>query len=836
MKLQSFVPSALLAGAISIQIVAPAIAQVTQVTNVRVESTPSGLQLFLQTDTGATPEISTGSSGETFFVDILNAQLRLSNSQEFSQNNPSEGIASVTVTQREGNIIRVTVTGTTAAPTGNTSSTPQGLALTIAAPATTAQTPAERPRSPQSENQEELEILVIREQQRPYVAPNATTGTRTDTPLRDVPQSVQVIPPQVIRDQQVVRVEEAVRNVSGVTFGGTSEGRGVEFSLRGFDEVPILRDGFRVYGLGEGVLGIPEGFTETANLERVEVLKGPASILYGEVQPGGVINLVTKQPLATPFYEGQIQVGSRGFVRPSLDITGPLNADRSLLYRLNAMYQRGESFRDFNTDIEKFFVAPVVSWKVGDRTDVSVRLEYGHTEQPADNGLLAFGDRVIDIPYDRITNEPDDFVRQEYLNLGYNVEHRFSDNWKVRNAFRYIQTDLETELALIFSAASFNEQTGIITRNLSRQEIPTENYSLQTNVVGEFTTGSIGHTLLMGVDLNRSEIGIKSTVDFTGRSLNIFDPVYEAFTRIDLKNQTPFQDRLTETNRIGLYVQDQVALLDKLKVLVGLRYDIVDQDITNYPTALSQTGSESSQSNDAFSPRLGIVYQPIEPISLYASYSRAFTPNNATTSSGEFIEPERSQGYEVGVKAELIRGRLSTTVSYFDITKENVATADPENPFSSVATGEQKSRGVELDVVGEILPGWNIIASYAYIDAEVSKDNTIPVGNDLAGIPRNSASLWTTYTIQKGNLQGLGFGLGFNYASERDGNLENTFRLPSHFVTNAGIFYRRDNWSVALNFKNLFNIDYIDGIPNSRVSGISPGEPFTAIGSVSIRF
>ncbi|MCL1472552.1 TonB-dependent siderophore receptor [Argonema antarcticum] len=832
MKLQQLFPSVLLASAVSVQIAAPAVAQVVQVTNVRVESTPSGLQLILQTDTGAAPQVSTSSDGKTFFADIQNAQLRLDNGEEFSQNNPVEGIASVTVTQREGDIIRVTVTGTRAVPTGNVTSTPQGLALSLTAPAVTAETPPER----KPEDREAIEILVIREQQRTYVTPNATTGTRIDTPLRDVPQSVQVVPPQVIRDQQVVRVDEAVRNVSGVTFGGNSEGRGVEFSLRGFDEVPILRDGFRVYGLGENFLGIPEGFTETANLERVEVLKGPASILYGEVQPGGVINLVSKQPLPTPLYEGQFQVGNRGFIRPSLDISGPLNADRSLLYRLNTVYQRGESFRDFNTDIEKFFIAPVVSWKVSDRTDVSLRLEYAHSEQPADNGLIAFGNRVIDIPYDRITNEPNDFVRQEYLNIGYNVEHRFSDNWKLRNAFRYIRTDLETELALIFSADSFNEQTGIITRNLARQEIPTENYSLQTNVVGEFATGSIGHTLLFGVDLNRSELGVKSAVDFTGQDLDIFNPVYEAFTRIDLKNETPFQDRITETNRLGIYVQDQVALLDNLKVLVGLRYDVVDQNLTDFPNAFSEEGSETSQNNDAFSPRVGIVYQPIKEVSLYASYSRAFTPNSATTTNGDFIEPESSQGYEVGVKAELVRGRLSTTLSYFDITKQNVATADPNDPFSSVATGEQKSRGVELDVVGEILPGWNIIASYAYIDAEVSQDNTIPVGNQLAGIPRNSASLWTTYTIQKGDLQGLGFGFGFNYAQSRVGDLENTFDLPSHFVTNAGIFYRRDNWQVAFNVKNLFNVDYIDGIPNTRVAGISPGEPLTVIGSVSIRF
>jgi iron complex outermembrane receptor protein len=183
-----------------------------------------------------------------------------------------------------------------------------------------------------------------------------------------------------------------------------------------------------------------------------------------------------------------------------------------------------------------------------------------------------------------------------------------------------------------------------------------------------------------------------------------------------------------------------------------------------------------------------------------------------------------------------LKRKLFTTLAYFNITKQNVASEDPNDPFSFVATGEQQSQGVELDVTGEILPGWNVIASYAYIDAEVKEDSVIEVGNRLPNAPENSASLWTTYEMQKGNLKGLGFGVGFNFVGEREGDLDNSFKLDSFFLTNAAVFYQRNNWRAALNFKNLFDVDYIAGGSGVRERGNDPGEPFTVVGSISVKF
>jgi iron complex outermembrane receptor protein len=318
--------------------------------------------------------------------------------------------------------------------------------------------------------------------------------------------------------------------------------------------------------------------------------------------------------------------------------------------------------------------------------------------------------------------------------------------------------------------------------------------------------------------------------------LNLLDPVYETASRPDFDQLPLISDRETETRRLGVFIQDRILVSDNLSFLAGLRYDTVEQIVTNHPTDFDPTFTEVTQNNDALTPRLGVVYKPVDKISLYTSYSRSFAPNPETTVDGTSLEPEESEGFEVGVKTELLKEKLSTTLAYFNITKQNVASEDPENPFSFVATGEQQSQGIELDVSGQLLPGWNAIASYAFIDAKVTEDNAIEVGNRLPNAPEHSAGLWTTYEIQKSRFKGLGFGIGFNFVGAREGDLNNSFQLDSYFIANAAVFYRRNNWRVALNFRNLFDEDYIAGTSTVRERGNDPGEPFTVIGSVSLEF
>ncbi|NEQ34605.1 MAG: TonB-dependent receptor, partial [Leptolyngbya sp. SIO4C5] len=253
--------------------------------------------------------------------------------------------------------------------------------------------------------------------------------------LRDIPQSIQVIPQAVLEDQEVIRLNDALRNVSGVVSSSLDQ-RGQDFIVRGFSGSTVLRDGVRLTPGGGNF-----GFQELSNIESIEVLKGPASVLYGNAEPGGTINIVTKQPLSEPFYEVGLRVGNRTLIEPSLDLTGPLTADGSLSYRLNALARREDYYRNFDTPVSRTFIAPIVRWNISDRTDLTVSLEYDDSRRPADFGLPAIGDRVADVPFDRITGEPGDDARNETLRVGYDFEHRFSDNWRIRNTFSYYRFD-----------------------------------------------------------------------------------------------------------------------------------------------------------------------------------------------------------------------------------------------------------------------------------------------------------------------------------------------------------------------------------------------------------
>ncbi|MEM8807271.1 MAG: TonB-dependent siderophore receptor [Cyanobacteria bacterium P01_G01_bin.38] len=789
-----------------------------EITDIQLTQTETGFTLLLEIQ-GELSVPVTSTTGNALIADIPNALLRLPEGDDFFASDAAEGIALVNVTSLPNNQVRIAITGTDAPPTIDISTGANGL--------TVSATPGDPTAQPLDDA---IQITVTGEQDDDdYFVLEASTATRTNTPLRDIPQSIQVIPRQVIEDQQAIGLEDVLENAAGVTFLGNNAGRGLEFSIRGFDNVPVLRDGFLLPNfIGDAAE------PEVANLERVEVLRGPASVLYGQAEPGGVVNLVTKQPLSEPYYNLQFQVGNGGFVNPSIDLSGPLTADGRVLYRLNALYRQEDSFRDYDNNLERFFIGPTLTWLISDQTDLTVNLEYIDDREPLDSGLVPFGDGIEPIPLDLVLNNPEDTVEQDYLNIGYALEHRFSENWQLRNQFRFTSSNFEGD---VFPIPLFvDESTGILTRAFTFQETEVDTYSLYTNIEGKFNTGSIEHTLLAGIDLTRWNQESSSGFDPSAVSLiNIFDPVYPDPSSFPARDSLPpfdFLNNPIETEQLGIYLQDQIDILDNLIIVAGLRYNTVNQETTD-----RFTDAVTEQYDDAFVPRIGVVYQPIESISLYANYSRSFVPNSETDADGNFLDPEEGEGFEVGIRGEIIENRLAATLAYFDITKQNVATSDPDpnNPFSSVATGEQRSRGVDFNLTGEILPGWNVVASYAYIDAEVTEDNDADlVGNRLFGAPEHSASLWTTYEIQSGDLQGLGFGLGLNFVGEQEGDLANSYQIDSYFLANAALFYQRNDWQAQLNIDNIFDVDYVraSGVRN----GINRGEPLTIRASISYTF
>lgn len=781
---------------------------IVRVTGVQLVPSAAGLEVRLRTADGKPlPAVAQTQSGNTLTVAIPNAVLALPDREAFAAENPTSGIASVSVTQLEGNNVQVALEGQAAAPTAAVIGQKAGLVLSAVAPLTL----------------EEVVVTGERQAGSTYNPPNVTTATRTDTPLRDIPQSIQVVPKQVIEDQRANRLEDVVRNVSGVSVGDSFGNTIDRFNIRGFAQETVLKDGFRQNSFGQGIVNIDQ-------LERVEVLKGPASVLYGNLEPGGVINLVTKKPLRDPYYATDLEIGSYGYLKTDLDFSGPFDRNEQLLYRLNASYEAEDGWRDFERDVSRRAIAPRIRWQIAKSTSLSVNFGYLNEERPFDRGLVAIGDEVADIPYDRIFQDPDAEATIEQYDVNYQLEHQFGDRWQIRNSGRILSSD-----TFDFKLDSdFSQDSGILDRSWASNSDLIENYSLQTNIDGKFSTSFLKHQILFGIDLDRAT-SVGSQRRLPGEPnfpTNIFSSQETSVSRPDLSELTLFsRDESRRSDLLGIYLQDQIDLFKDLKVLIGGRFDLFEQNSIDFTTDTS-----TSQSGNRFSPRVGIVYQPSQQISLFTSYSQSFNPDEfSIDANNSFLEPSIGEQFEVGIKGDFLDGKLSSTLAAFQINKSNVATSDPDNPDFSIAVGEVRSRGIELDVTGEIVPGWNVVAAYALTDAEITEDNFYSVGNQLSNVPENSVSLWTSYEIQKGNLKGLGLSTGAFFVGDRQGDLDNSFTLPSYFRADAGLFYRRMNWQANLNFQNLFDASYIRSSENYR-EAIRPGDPFTVIGSISIKF
>lgn len=783
--------------------------EIAEITDVQVNAAAEGTTITL---ISGQPLLVGASrvSGNALITEIPNATLNLSDTAAAEQFGPAEGIALVQASNLADGGVQIVITGTDAPPAVQVGSDAGNLVLSVLPGVAQA-----------GATDDTIQLTVTGDQDEGYNPSTAATGTRIEAPLEDLPLAIQVIPREVIEDRQVVRLQELADNVPGVEplsgYGGLSS---TDYFIRGFNTGESFRNGFRDFTFISP--------RDIANVERVEFLRGPASVLYGGgFNFSGAVNTVTKRPLAEPQYEVSATVGSYDFYRPTVDATGPLTEDGSLLYRLNIAYENSGSFRDFNEN-ESLFVAPVLTWQIDPDTTLTTEFEYQNYSYVFDRGFFP-SDVVFDLPISRFLGEPD-ISNAEYDSyyFSYDFEHRFNEQWKVRQGFGgLISAGGVNEITLGNFSDPFVEADGrTLTRIANETDERQENYSLQTEITGEFNTGSIEHNLLFGVEYS----DYKFAYDFFEAAIDpidIFDPVYGA---VPGEFSPSFAEEYGTTNT-GLYAQDLIYFTPNIIALVGGRFDFSDSSYRDRFTG--ENLSETSETN--FSPRIGLVYKPFEDTSLYASWANSFIPTTfgGRSRTGATFEPERGEQFEIGAKQSFLNNRLSATLALYNLTRQNVSTTDPVDPDFSIQTGEQTSRGVELDISGEILPGWNMIATYAYTDAFVSVDNDIPVGDRLVGIPKNTASLWTTYEVQEGEYRGLGVGLGLVWAGEREAQLPNNdVELPSYFRTDASLFYRRDNYEAALSIKNLFNEEYY----NTQGFFITPAAPLTVLGTIKVSF
>jgi len=783
-------------------------ASLTQITSVQVELTESGLSVLLETAGGELESPTTEVVGNALIIEIPDAVLALQGEEAFEQFDPGEGIALVSIVNRPGNQVRMTITGTDAPPVVDVTATAAGLMLSII------------PGAPQAGvSDDAIQIVVTGEQDEGYNPSNSSTATGTDTPIRDIPFSIQVVPQEVIEDRNVVELGDALETAGSVVSAG---GRGTSvfgpgFLLRGFPvNDGVFRNGIPYFTLA------PLG---TRDIERVEVLRGPASVLFGQGEPGGIINLVPKEPLREPFYSASFTAGNFDTYRGALDLSGPLDTLPSVRYRVNVFYENYGSFRDF-VEGESVLFSPTLTWDIGENTSINFYGQYASDRETIDEGIVATEEGILDLPRDRFLGEEFSEFSQDQFSLGYQFNHRFDETFSVRHALQFLQYE-PRRFAPLFD--SFDPATGELGRLAYFAGGIYRRIFTNAELLSQFETGSVEHQVLFGVEYRHDEEEPEFQFSELFEPINVFDPDYTN-DPYDIDPEF-FRDDTIDT--IAIYLQDQIEILPNLILLAGVRYDSVDQ--TRTTQFEGEPRNEFEQIDSEFTPRFGVVYQPIEPISLYASFTRSFNPSFGASRNPDDtnFEPETGRQFEVGVKADLSE-RLSLTFAAFDIRRQNVSTPDPNNPTFSVQTGEVASRGIELSMGGEILSGWDITAFYTLLDAFVSEDNTDVVGNDLANVPDNQFSLWTTYEIQRGDLAGLGFGLGFFFVGDRPGNLSNTFELPSYFRTDAALFYERDDWRAQLNLENVFDIEYFTS--SDEFLGVTPGAPLTVLGEIAIEF
>jgi iron complex outermembrane recepter protein len=679
-----------------------------------------------------------------------------------------------------------------------------------------------------------------------YSKPNVTTATKTDAPIMETPVSVQVVPQQVLQDQQVVILDQALRNVSSVApiaNGGLQNG----YVIRGFQTFEYYLDGVRVNTF----------FTppprELANIQQVEVLKGPASILYGRLEPGGLINLVRKQPQSDPHVELQQQFGSFGLYRTTFGATGPVTTDKSLLYRFDLAYENEGSFRDLDHS-NRIFVAPHIHWEPTADTRANVYLEYQSSRYAVDLGVPTVGQAVAPVPISRNFGSPDAALNTKSdVRAGFNWTHDVNKDWKITHRFDVNVRDQPSTAVIPFGADPANCVPTLcpIGRGVNAfPTVKTQDYFSSLDLTGHFDTFGVAHTILVGGDYYRNHTFATNITNFsTVPGTDLFNPAYTPGLAYQLATPDGWNNQKTDQSWYGIYFQDQMALPYNFHLLAGFRYDDArasGNTVTLIPDMTLPT--QTSLHENAIKPRVGLLWRPIPELSFYGDYVENFGLSNPANTVQAPLPPTTAQQWEAGMKTELMDGRFSATFAWFDIVKKNVATPslDPNLAALGVmeATGAVRNRGVELDMKGQLTSELKLIASYSIIDSRIIEDRNVNnngvsvIGNHLFAVPHKSGSAWAIYEPEAEPVKGFAFGAGlYGQTKVAIDNLD-TFDLPGYITVNAMARYKmavaNTNVSFQLNVDNLLNKGYYT-TPGSTI-GIFPGKPRAFLGSVKVEF
>ena len=637
-----------------------------------------------------------------------------------------------------------------------------------------------------------------------YVATRSSTGSKTDTPIIEIPQSISVITRQQMQAQGAQTVTDALRYVPGVKV----EAYGLD--PKGFDWLYIR--GFNGQASSDYLNGLRQqnnsyAFfrSEPYALDRIDVVRGPASSLFGQGDAGGIINRVSKKPEANHVNEVQITGGNHDRLQGQFDIGGALDDDQHLLYRVVGLA------RDANTQVEyadghelkddRLYIAPSFTWAPDEDTSLTVLTDFLRDR----NGGSLF---AYSTPNGHTTNilmgdHSFNHLDQDQYSLGYEFRHRLDDTWEFRQNARYGQVDVVFQNLL---PAAVDTSTGNVVRVADRFDQHMDTFNLDNQLQADFTSGPLTHKLLMGVDYTWQDADIKRW-RILAPSLNLYDPQYgKDITRPTAANSFSSIDYDQTIEQVGGYLQDQIKFDDHWILTAGGRYDYVRNALDNH------VGASTNQKDNAFTGRVGLTYLTEFGLAPYVSYAESFTPNTGTDRNGSAFDPSMAHQWEVGVKYQPTDAILMTLAAY-DLTKTNVLTNEivgGVNTGFTVASGEQQSRGIEAEIKARLDQNWDLIASYTYTHAEITKSNRGDEGNRPANVPKNMASTWLNYTFHDSLFNGLSLGGGARYTGALYGDNGNTYHIDNYTLFDAGASYPiNKNVTVSVNAQNLLDTEYV---------------------------
>ncbi len=655
-----------------------------------------------------------------------------------------------------------------------------------------------------------------------YVPTATSTATKGSAPLRDVPQAVNVVPAQLLRDQGARSMEDALRNVPGVAMSH-GDGQRDQVVIRGFT---AIADQF-VDGVRDDALY----FRDLADIERIEVLKGPAAVLYGRGSSGGLINRVTKKPqFGETSGEASVGVGSFDYRRATADLN--VGISDAAAFRLNAAVEDSGSYRD-QQFVKRHNFAPSLALKLAPQTDLLLQYTHARDKRLTDFGIPALNGRPVNVAagtyYGSSNAAQDDTTTSAMQSFTATLNHRFNDDWSVRNVTRAYDYSLDRYNTLPGGTTDPVAMTVGRTRAfILRDEKGVFN---QTDVTWRNQLGGLKQEWLMGMELGQQKKRSESVSGGADR-VSILNPSGAApvipAANYNADNAIPSH---TTQDTAALYWQDQITLAPQWKALVGARYDVYGQE-----TRFDRKLATLSRTDKKLSPRAGLVWQPSDTVSYYVSYSKSFQPSAeafALATNITAAEPEITQNKEIGVKLDLLDGKLNLTGALFNLERTNIKNTDPANPSRQINVGTQRTNGFELTANGRLPGRWDVSAGYAYLDGRMTKSLATTTSSQLptaavpalgkvpALTPRNSAFAW----VMKDLGQGLRLGGGINHVGERFTSLTNRVTLPAYTTVDAALQYTLGQWDLDVNVKNVANRKYYVSAHGSNDNLILPGSP-----------